>query len=93
MMGQALDVQLQEPHYQNGELTTDKGGTVTGKDLYLQAQNIRYIRRDEKGTFIHRVEASGDLYFRFKNRTYSGDRVDMDLESGVTVIQNGCTQV
>ena len=87
-----LEIDLKDPTYQDGIISTNLGGVIKGKDLYLQAQDIRYVFRTEEGVQVNRIEAEGKLLFRFKNRTYVGDRVEFDLLKAKTTVFNGCTQ-
>ncbi len=91
ILSKNLNIKLEEPVYKDGVTSTDKGGLVTGKDLYLQATNMRYIRRTEKGKMVRRIEAEGNLFFRFKSRIYTGSRLEYDLDKQTAVIYNVLT--
>jgi len=88
-----LKIELNEPLYKNGILSTTKGGTVKGEDFFLQAQNISYIRRQENGKSVHKIEADGDLFFLFKGKAYTGEKIEIDAEARKSRIYNGCTTV
>ena len=90
---QNLDIQLNEPSFRNGVLSTTKGGTIKGDDLFLQAKNINYIRRSENETSIHKIEAEGDLLFVFKDKTYTGKRIELDVDTRRSRIFEGCSSV
>lgn len=90
-MSQHLNVQLQSPVYQEGVTSTDQGGIITGKDLYIQAKKMKYIQRKEGDVTLRLIEAEDDLFFRFKNRVYIGNRVEFDLNNQTAVVYNGMT--
>jgi len=90
--GKGVDIQLQEAEYQNGVMSTDKGGIIKGKDFFLQAKDIRYTKKGEGDELIHKVEAENQLLVRFKDRFYKGDKVELNLVDGKLVIWNGTTQ-
>lgn len=85
---EAFDIQLESPHFSNGVLSTDKGGTFKGKDLFIQAQNIRYTHTKD----VNKLEADGDLFMQFKNRPYKGDKVEINLDTNKATIWQGCTE-
>jgi len=87
-----LQVDLTDPSYQNGELKTTEGGIIRAKDLFLQAKKISYIHRDATGVEEHKFLAEGNLFFRFKDQTYIGDRLEFDLNTQSGVIYNVITQ-
>jgi hypothetical protein len=88
-----IQVKLIQPTYQNGVLSTSKGGTIQGKDFFLQGRDIRYTRRQEDGKLIHRIDAHGDLFFQYKMRPYTGERIEIDLVSKTSTIYNGCSSI
>jgi len=88
-----LEVKLIEPNYNNGILTTTKGGTIKGEDFFLQAKNISYIRRTENGKPVQKILADGDLFFLFKGKAYTGKKIEVDVEEKKSIIYDGCTFV
>lgn len=88
-----LDVELVEPVYKNGVLSTTKGGTIKGEDLFLQARQIEYIRRVENGKPVHRIIAEGDLFFLYKGKAYTGDKIELDADERTSTIYNGVATV
>lgn len=88
LVSKSLQIKLEEPTYKDGVTSTDSGGLITGKDLYLQAQKMKYIHKQEEGQMVRRVEAAGDLFFRFKNRIYTGDKLEFDLDKETGIIYN-----
>lgn len=88
LLSKSLNIKLEEPIYKDGITSTDKGGLVTGKDLYLQAKKMKYIRRTEDGKMVRKIDAEGELFFRFKNRIYTGTRLEFDLDKQTAIIYN-----
>ncbi|MCE5294228.1 MAG: LPS assembly protein LptD [Chlamydiales bacterium] len=88
LLSKSLNIKLEAPIYKDGVTTTDQGGVVTGKDLFLQAQKMKYIHRQEAGQMVRRIEAEGELFFRFKNRIYTGDKLEFDMDKQTAVIYN-----
>ncbi|MBS0635067.1 MAG: hypothetical protein JSR37_06360 [Verrucomicrobia bacterium] len=84
LLTKSLNIKLEAPTYKDGVTYTDKGGVVTGKDLYLQAEKMKYTNNKTTRT----IEASGDLFFRFKNRIYTGERLEYDLNKQTAIIYN-----
>ncbi len=68
----ALRIDLNNPSYIDGILTTIRGGVITGPNLRIQAQNIEYTHKIEKGQLIQKVKAHGDLIAQFNGRVYVG---------------------
>lgn len=87
LLSKTLNIKLEQPTYKEGVTSTDKGGLVTGKDVYLQAKNMKYIRTPEGS----KIEASEELFFRFKNRIYTGSRLEFDLDKQTAIIYDAQT--
>jgi len=88
-----LNIKLIEPVYKDGMLTTDKGGTISGKDFTLQATHIQYIRKTEKQEAIHKIYAWGNLAFHYSGKDYVGEKLEFNVDKKTTIITNGCTYV
>ncbi len=88
LLSKSLNIKLEAPVYKDGVTTTEDGGVVTGKDLYLQAKKMKYVQRAVAGHMVRRIEAEDELFFRFKNRIYTGDRLEYDLDKQTAVIYN-----
>lgn len=86
-----INVDLREPVYSNGVVTTEKGGVITGPDLRIQAMFITYTRRVEDGTPVHAIVAEGDLMLEFGDYIFVGDRLEYDFHTKTGVIYNGRT--
>lgn len=65
-MSKELIIDLRNPTYQNGTLTTNEGGFIKNQDIRIQAKFIQYMRKKENGKSIHRVEAREALMVQYK---------------------------
>ncbi|NGX35389.1 MAG: hypothetical protein K1000chlam1_00212 [Candidatus Anoxychlamydiales bacterium] len=86
-----LIVDLRNPSYKNGILTTHEGGVIKGEDIRIQARSIQYIKRYENGRFIHCIEAEKDLIIQYKGRVYVGEEFEYDFTTKSGVVYDGKT--
>lgn len=92
LAAKGFNVELKSPVYTNGALSTDQGGIIQGKNFFLQAKNITYIRRVEDDVEVQRIEAEGNLFFRYQDHAYIGRRIEFDLNSQTGVIYDVVTE-
>jgi hypothetical protein len=83
----SFSVDLRNPVYTNGTLSTKNGGVVEGQDLRIQAKSIQYVRKDG----VHKVEAAGDLLIQYKGRAYVGKELEYDFNKQSGVVFEGKT--
>lgn len=88
-----IQVDLREPVYSEGTLSTDKGGVITGPDLRIQAKNISYTRKNEKGACVHSLIAEGDLTIEFGDYILVGQRLEYDFNENTGLVYDGRTMV
>lgn len=91
---EGITVDLREPSFCEGVLTTDKGGVITGPGgVRVQARKIIYTRKqiDEKACCT--IEAEGDLMLEFGRYVFVGDRLEYDFQSMTGVIFCGRTGI
>lgn len=86
-----LIVDLRNPSYKNGILTTHEGGVIKGEDIRIQAKNIQYIKKYENNNFIHRIEAQKDLLIQYKGRVYVGEKLEYDFTTKSGTVFEGRT--
>src|SRR5690242_5358012 len=60
-----ITVDLREPVYSNGILSTDKGGLISGPQLRIQATCLSYTHHKTASGLIWTLEAKGDLLVEF----------------------------
>lgn len=85
----SVTVDLRDPEFCQGVLTTTQGGVITDIDLRIQARNIKYINRTEGETSIMQIEAEEDLLLEFGEYVFVGSRLEYDFVNKSGVIYNG----
>lgn len=78
---EGITVDLREPKFCNGVLTTEKGGVITGPNIRIQAQNIVYTRKVVEGEPICTIEAEGDIMLELGEYIFVGERLEYDFQS------------
>ncbi|WP_420420899.1 hypothetical protein [Simkania sp.] len=86
-------VNLKNPIYKDGVISTDQGGVITSPELRIQARHIVYINKVEKGKPIHQVIAEGDLMLDNLGRIYVGRRLEYDFITKTGIVYEGATAV
>lgn len=86
-----LIVDLRNPSYKNGILTTHEGGVIKGEDIRIQARCIQYVKKYENNTFVHRIEAEKDLIIQYKGRIYVGEELEYDFTTKTGIVYEGRT--
>lgn len=90
---QEFTVNLKDPEYRNGILSTNQGGVISSPELRVQARHIIYINRVDKGEAIHKVIAEGDLMLDSGGRTYVGRRLEYDFITKTGMVFEGVTAI
>lgn len=88
-----LEINLKDPVFKEGVLTTSQGGVVTAEDLRIQATEITYINRIEEGLPVKRVVASGNLLMEYNGKPFVGDKLEYDFLSHSGVLWGGKTYI
>lgn len=86
-------VNLKNPEYVDGVVTTNEGGVITAPGMRIQARQIRYINQQQNGEKIQRIWARGDLMMEYQGRFFVGDEIDYDLQTKTGVLRCGRTGV
>lgn len=84
-------VDLIDPIYENGTLTTEKGGVLIAPDLRIQAQKITYVRKLDEENPIFTVACEGDLLIDYQNWVLVGDSIFYDFLTSEGRLLNGRT--
>lgn len=92
MLVQGLEVQLKDPTYSDGILSTDQGGIVTAPGIRLQAQKIKYIHRNTSQGREIKILAEGDLLVEYEGQYLAGESLEYDCIEHKGVLQEGRTQ-
>lgn len=86
-----LTVDLREPLYSDGTLSTEKGGVISGPNLRIQALKIKYIRKVENGLATFSIEAEDDLILEFGEYVFVGKKLYYDFDKKEGTIYEGRT--
>ncbi|MDP1880375.1 MAG: hypothetical protein Q8K60_05500 [Parachlamydiaceae bacterium] len=88
-----LTVDLREPTYSNGVLSTDLGGVITASQIRIQAKKINYSKKQFEDEQVWKVEASEDLIVEFGEYIFVGEKLIYDFQNRSGVIYEGTTSV
>lgn len=89
IFSQGIMVDLRNPSYSEGTLSTECGGVITGPDIRIQAKHIKYTKKKNENECIYEVAAEGDLLLEFGEYVFSGDRLEYDFNTKTGVIYHG----
>ncbi len=90
---QDFKVDLKDPVFRQGVISTDQGGIVTSEGIRIQAQKIEYINRTENGVAVRKITAEGDLLFQYGDQAFVGKKLEYDFTTHTGVIEEGTTHV
>ncbi len=82
-------VDLIDPLYSQGVLSTDKGGVLEAPGIRIQARSIRYTRIKEEPTPVWTVFCEGDLLIEYNQRILVGERFYYDFQTETGLLTNG----
>jgi hypothetical protein len=88
-----ITVDLREPFYTDGILTTEQGGVITGPNLRIQALKIRYTRQIVDSLPVYTIEAEEQLMIEFGEYLFTGDKLFYDFQKKEGAIYRGKTSV
>lgn len=90
---QGVTVDLREPSFMDGVLSTDKGGVIGAPQLRVQATNLSYTHRKSEDGLIWTIEAEGDLIMEFGEYVFVGEKLFYDLSKREGIIFYGRTSI
>lgn len=85
----SIVVDLRDPCYSEGVVTTEHGGVITGPDIRIQATHIEYIKKPDVP--VYSIVAEGDLMMEFGKYIFIGERLEYDFLTRTGKIYNGRT--
>lgn len=88
-----LTVDLRNPLFEEGVLTTTEGGVISGPDIRIQARKITYIKQLDAEEPIYRIEAEEDLILEFGEYVFVGSRLVYDFIEQRGILFDGRTAV
>lgn len=74
-----LCIDLRNPIYDKGVLSTFEGGVLWGSNIRIQAQKIEYIRKLEDPLPQHSVYCEGNILVDYKGHTLVGNSFFFDF--------------
>lgn len=90
-LAEGITIDLKNPSYCHGVLSTDEGGVITAPGLRIQALHLRYTHLSEEDPVQMTIEAEGDLIFECGDYLFVGDKLFYDFQKQEGVITNGKT--
>ena len=88
-----LTVDLRNPIFTQGVLSTHEGGIITAPGMRIQAKHIQYINRIEEGVRVQKISAEGDLMMEYEDRIFVGSRLEYDFVTRTGTLLDGKTFV
>lgn len=85
------DVQLKNPVFSGGTISSNEGGVITGPDIRIQAKEISYTHKTENGVQIRQIHAQEDLLLEYQGKIFVGDELHYNLENKTGIMKNGRT--
>jgi len=86
-----VTVDLREPLYEDGVLSTQRGGVIIAPQLRLQALKMSYTRQLKDNVPILTVVAEDQLIIEFGEYTFTGKKLFYDFQKREGVIYDGRT--
>ena len=84
-----IQVDLREPYYADGCITTTQGGVIQSPEIRIQARELRYTRKDGQS----KLEAEQDLLIEYNHYFFVGERLEYDFIEKKGVIYCGRTGI
>lgn len=89
LFAEEIVIDLKDPTYCEGTLTTEKGGVLKKGCLRIQAQKITYKNKKSTEEEVSKVCAEGNLMILYKNRLFVGQKIEYDFASNTGLIHKG----
>ena len=90
---QDLVIDLKNPTFSQGTITTEEGGVVSGPGIRIQARKISYTNKIEQGVRVQKIVAEGDLMMEYGERAFVGSRLEYDFVTKTGTLSHGKTFV
>lgn len=88
---QEFEINLKNPVFSHGVITTTEGGVVSAEGIRIQARNIEYTNRVENGIAVQKIIADGDLLIEYGGNAFVGQRLEFDFLTRTGVLYDGRT--
>lgn len=93
LFSNGIKVDLREPVYKEGVLSTEKGGVISGPDIRIQATYISFTKKTADQQEVYQLIAEGNLLLEFGAYVFAGERLEYDFKNKSGVVYNGRTMV
>ncbi|WP_075883381.1 hypothetical protein [Candidatus Protochlamydia sp. W-9] len=90
---EGITVDLKEPLYIDGVMTTNQGGVISAPRLRIQAKVIRYTKKMIDKTPILTIEAEDQLMIEFGDYLFTGQKLYYDFQKKEGFIEYGRTAI
>ncbi|MFI0435200.1 MAG: hypothetical protein ACH350_05670 [Parachlamydiaceae bacterium] len=84
-------VDLREPLYSDGVLSTEKGGVIKASDIRIQGKRLKYTRTTKEEELMWTIEGEGDLIIEFGEYVFVGEKICYDFQKKEGRIYQGLT--
>ncbi len=89
VFSKGVTVDLREPIFKDGILSTDKGGVVTSDNIRIQARKIQYIKKVQDDEYIFKIIAEDDVMLEYSGTIFIGKRVEYDFHTEQGTVYGG----
>lgn len=86
-----LIIDLKNPSFSNGVLSTNEGGVIKNPDLRIQATKIQYTKKKDGAFELHKIEAEGSLMMVYKDNVFIGEKLEYDFTEKTGVLYKAAT--
>jgi len=88
---QNFKVNLKDPVFTHGVVTTDQGGIIESENLRIQAQKLEYTNKTENGLAVQKVVAEGNILLEYGGQPFIGSKLEYDFVAKTGRLQDGRT--
>jgi hypothetical protein len=88
-----VQIDLKNPTFSGGILTTEEGGVIRTADSRIQARRLQYINRIENNVPVQKIVAEGDLLIQQNGQAFVGQKLEYDLLTHTGKIEQGKTHI
>ena len=86
-----VSINLKDPVFSHGVISTDQGGIITAANIRIQAQKISYFNKIENGVAVKKVVAEGDILLERGDGIFVGSKLEYDFISHTGTLWDGRT--
>lgn len=90
---QELVIDLKNPVFSHGVVTTEEGGVISGEGIRVQGRKIAYTNKIENGVRVQTIVAEGDLMMEYAGRAFVGSKLEYDFVNKTGTLYHGKTFV